>query len=96
MSDLIMLEGVNALFKASLSLLLHHSKRILEIDNFEDVVDYLKTKLVDMTVQEQCEVVHNVSHNFLAPVISSLMFTVSLLTSPVLKVFKQIANSIGK
>lgn len=57
--DLVMLEGVNALFKASLCLLLHHSKKILEIDNFEDIVDYLKTKLVDMTAQEQCDVIQN-------------------------------------
>lgn len=43
--DLIFLENTDVIFRVALALLTHHKEKLLKCDSFEEIMDYLKSKL---------------------------------------------------
>uniref|UniRef100_F7FDY6 TBC1 domain family member 4 n=1 Tax=Ornithorhynchus anatinus TaxID=9258 RepID=F7FDY6_ORNAN len=58
--DIIFLQGTDVIFKVALSLLSSHEALIMECENFESIVDFLKSTLPDMNTSEMEKIVTQV------------------------------------
>ncbi|XP_071847402.1 TBC1 domain family member 4-like isoform X2 [Apostichopus japonicus] len=50
--DMLFAQGLEAIFKVALNILGNHSKRLLDCENFEELIEYIKDKLPNMTYIE--------------------------------------------
>ncbi|XP_066541947.1 TBC1 domain family member 4 isoform X3 [Hoplias malabaricus] len=55
--DLLFVQGIEVVFKVALCLLSSHKGEILECDNFESIVDYLKTTIPTLTHNQMEEII---------------------------------------
>ncbi|XP_047576093.1 TBC1 domain family member 4 isoform X2 [Lutra lutra] len=58
--DIIFLQGTEVIFKVALSLLSSQETLIMECDNFESIVEFLKTTLPDMNTSEMEKIITQV------------------------------------
>lgn len=55
--DLLFVQGIEVIFKVALCLLSSHKGEILECDNFESIVDYLKSTIPTLTHSQMEEII---------------------------------------
>ncbi|XP_063102916.1 TBC1 domain family member 4 isoform X2 [Cavia porcellus] len=58
--DIIFLQGTEVIFKVALSLLSSQETLIMECENFENIVEFLKSKLPDMNTSETEKIINQV------------------------------------
>ena len=58
--DIIFLQGTEVIFKVALSLLSSQETLIMECENFESIVEFLKTTLPDMNTSEMEKIITQV------------------------------------
>lgn len=58
--DIIFLQGTEVIFKVALSLLSSQEALIMECENFESIVEFLKTTLPDMNTSEMEKIITQV------------------------------------
>lgn len=58
--DIIFLQGTEVIFKVALSLLSSQETLIMECENFESIVEFLKTTLPDMNISEMEKIITQV------------------------------------
>ena len=59
-SDIIFLQGTEVIFKVALSLLSNQETLIMECENFENIVEFLKITLPDMNSSEMEKIITQV------------------------------------
>lgn len=59
-SDIIFLQGTEVIFKVALSLLSSQETLIMECENFENIVEFLKSTLPDMNTSEMEKIITQV------------------------------------
>lgn len=58
--DIIFLQGTEVIFKVALSLLSSQETLIMECENFESIVEFLKSSLPDMNTTEMEKIITQV------------------------------------
>ena len=51
-SDLLFLEGLETVFRISLSILKTFEPQLLSCDSFEEIMDYFKTTITNLTLEQ--------------------------------------------
>lgn len=59
-TDLLFLEGMEAIFRIALVLLRNHEEALLACDSFEQIMDYMKTTMPNVQLSQQGYIISQV------------------------------------
>lgn len=59
-TDLLFLEGMEAIFRVALVLLRTHEEALLACDSFEQIMDYMKTTMPNVQLSQQGNIMSQV------------------------------------